>query len=254
MFSFLKNHPFPVEAYFTQSLVVTYAVPAAEIKGMLPECLEPDTFLDKWAFVAVALVQTKNLRPKGLPAFFGQDFFLTGYRVFVRYRNAAGRSLRGLYILRSETDKRSMQFFGNLFTHYQYRTVDIRHTQENNVSTIASVKSGFTLSFKREEADAVPLPAGSPFPDWKLARRYAGPLPFTFTWNTKTRRMLIIEGVRENWKPAPVQVMHHHFPFIDQLGFSSVILANAFIIENIPYYWKKGKTELWQEEENFRVS
>jgi hypothetical protein len=30
-------------------------------------------------------------------------------------------------------------------------------------------------------------------------------------------------------------------------------LANAFIIENIPYCWKKGKTEQWKKEENFRV-
>ena len=59
------------------------------------------------------MVQTKELRPKGFPKFMGNDFFLIGYRVFVRYTNNAGKNLRGLYILKSETDKTKMEFFVN---------------------------------------------------------------------------------------------------------------------------------------------
>ena len=108
MLSFLKDHPFAVEAFFKSSLVLTFAVPKDQLKDLIPECLELDTFNDEWAFVAVAMVQTESLRPKGFPKFMGNDFFLTGYRVFVRYTNKAGRKLRGLYILRSETDKEKM--------------------------------------------------------------------------------------------------------------------------------------------------
>jgi uncharacterized protein YqjF (DUF2071 family) len=110
MFSFLKNHPFAVEAFFESSLVFTFAIPKEQIKQLIPECLELDTFNDKWAFIAVAMVQTKELRPKGFPKLLGNDFFLIGYRVFVRYTNKAGKRLRGLYILKSETDKRKMEF------------------------------------------------------------------------------------------------------------------------------------------------
>src|SRR4051794_38418279 len=122
MLPFIKNHPFAVEAFVESSLVFTFAVPRNEIESLIPSCLELDTFQGKWAFVAVAMVQTKNLRPKGLPSFLGNDFFLIGYRVFVRYVNNAGKRLRGLYILNSETDKRKMEFFGNIFTHYKYGT------------------------------------------------------------------------------------------------------------------------------------
>jgi uncharacterized protein YqjF (DUF2071 family) len=109
MFSFLKNHPFAVEAFFESSLVLTFAVPKEQIQHLIPECLTLDTFDDKWAFIAVAMVQTKALRPKGLPEWLGNNFFLIGYRVFVRYTNQAGRNLRGLYILKSETDKKKME-------------------------------------------------------------------------------------------------------------------------------------------------
>src|SRR5690349_6574253 len=109
MLAFLKNHPFAVEAFFESSLVITFAAPQEQIQHLIPECLELDTFNDKWAFVAVAMVQTQDLRPKGFPNFMGNDFFLIGYRVFVQFTNQQGRRLRGLYILKSETDKKKME-------------------------------------------------------------------------------------------------------------------------------------------------
>jgi Uncharacterized conserved protein (COG2071) len=246
MFSFLKNHPFAVEAFFESSLVFTFAIPKEQIQHLIPECLELDTLNDKWAFIAVAMVQTKALRPKGFPKILGNDFFLIGYRVFVRFTNQAGKSLRGLYILKSETDKKKMEFFGNIFTHYNYTTTDINQDNQSGITKISSNNSGFKVSIENYGDENISLPAGSPFTDWKEARRFAGPLPFTFTYNSVTKEVLIIEGVRENWKPVPVKVIDQNFSFIDNLKLNDVKLANAFIIRNIPYYWKKGKIEQWK--------
>jgi hypothetical protein len=245
MLSFLKNHPFAVEAFFESSLVLTFAVPKEELQTYIPDCLQLDTFNDKWAFVAIAMVQTKDLRPKGFPRFLGNNFFLIGYRVFVRYTNNAGKNLRGLYILKSETDKKKMEFMGNLFTHYNYTTTDILQKEQINSREISSTNSKFTISIDKAEDD-VPLPENSPFRDWKEARRFAGPLPFTFTYNTIKKEVLIIEGVRQNWHPSPVKVIEYNFEFLNRLKLQNSVLANAFVIKNIPYYWKKGKIELWK--------
>ena len=246
MLSFLKNHPFAVEAYFESSLVLTFAVPKEQLEQFIPECLQLDTFQDKWAFVAVAMVQTKELRPKGFPKFMGNDFFLIGYRVFVRYTNNAGKSLRGLYILKSETDKKKMEFMGNIFTHYNYTTTDINQFEQKNTKEISSVNSKFKIILDKTEEE-ISLPEQSPFADWKEARRFAGPLPFTFTYNKETKEVLIIEGVRQNWTPNPVKVIDYDFEFLSSLKLENAVLANAFIIKNIPYYWKKGKMELWSK-------
>jgi len=236
-------------------LVFTFAIPKEQIQHLIPECLELDTFNDRWAFIAVAMVQTKALRPKGFPKLLGNNFFLIGYRVFVRFTNAAGKNLRGLYILKSETDKKKMEFFGNIFTHYNYTTTDIHQTRQNGITEINSGKSGFKIKIEDEVSENIALPAGSPFNDWKEARRFAGPLPFTFTYNPSDKKVLIIEGVRENWKPMPVKVVDYHFNFIDNMKLNDARLANAFIIRNIPYYWKKGKLETWNnKEESFRAS
>ncbi|MHA4810828.1 DUF2071 domain-containing protein [Flavitalea flava] len=249
MFASLKNHPFAVEAFFKSSLVLTFAVPKEEIEQLIPECLQLDTFMDKWAFIAIAMVQTTGLRPKGFPRILGNDFFLIGYRVFVTYTTLAGKRLRGLYILKSETNKKKMEFLGNLFTHYNYTTTDIRQTNETGRSVIGSIKSGFVFDISTREATGdqdIPLPEHSPFSNWKEARRFAGPLPFTFTYEPETKKVLIIEGVRENWIPVPVNVNAWQASFLKSLQLNDVVLANAFIIKNIPYHWKKGRIELWK--------
>lgn len=186
MINFLKNHPFAVQAHFESSIVLTFAVPKEHLQSLIPPCLELDTFNDTYAFIAVAMVQTKALRPKGFPKFMGNDFFLIGYRIFVRYTNTKQKKLRGLYILKSETDKKKMEFLGNIFTKYSYTTTDITRKTSNDILEISSIKSNFKVSIKTNEQE-VSLPIQSPFKDWKEARRFAGPLPFTFSYNEKTK-------------------------------------------------------------------
>jgi hypothetical protein len=240
--NFLKNHPFAVEAFFDSSIVLTFAVPKEQVKDLIPKCLELDTFQDKWAFIAVAMVQTRNLRPKGFPKFMGNDFYLMGYRIFVRYTNTAGKRLRGLYILKSETDKKKMEFLGNVFTHYNYSTTDISVKINDRLKTIRSLNSKFEIIIEQLE-DEVNIPDGSPFIDWKDARKFAGPLPYTFTFNKENETVLIIEGVRQNWKPEPIKIKSYTLDLFNSLKLENVVLANAFEITNIPYYWKKGKIE-----------
>lgn len=245
MFSFLKDHPFAVEAFFESSLVVTYAVPKEQVAKRIPECLELDTFDDKWAFIAVAMVQTKALRPKGFPRIFGNDFFLIGYRVFVRFKDSKGKRSRGLYILGSATDKRKMEILGNIFTRYKYATIDINRTEQDGIVEVISGTSGFRLRYEEPNGGEIPLPTGSPFADWKEARRFAGPMPFTFTHKPDSNKVLIIEGVRQNWTPLPVKVVEDKFPFIAGLDLTDERLANAFMVRDVPYSWKKGRFEPW---------
>jgi hypothetical protein len=245
MLSWLKTHPFPVEAFFEHSLVLTFAVPQAELQARLPAPLVVDTFAEGWGFLAVALVQTRQLRPKGFPGWLGQDFFLIGYRAFVRYPSPTGKRLRGLYILRSETDQKRMTALGNLFTHYRYHTVDITQQEIAGQRTIRSQQAGFHVTLA-PPAPEVPLPPHSPFATWAEARRFAGPLPFTFSADAQAGRMLIVEGVREHWQPQPVAVASYRVGFFEQLNFSQLHLANAFAVRDIPYSWKKGRTEQWK--------
>ena len=205
MLAALQRHPFPVDAFFERSVVLGFALPAAELKTHVPPALELDTYADRWGFLAVAIVRTRDLRPAGFPRWLGRRFSLLGYRVFVRYRSSSGRVLRGLFILRSETDRRIMKLSGNLFTRYNYHATDVSWDLQPDEIGIRSVRSRLDVRVRMREEDPA-LPDGSPFDSWKEARRFAGPMPYTFAPDPGGKEMVIIKGVRSNWQPRPLEV------------------------------------------------
>lgn len=238
----LKRHPIAIDAHFHDCLTLTYAVPEAVLRPLLSRGLELDTFRG-YGFVAVALVQAADLRPAGLPAATGQDFFLAGYRIFTRFRRRDGRSIRGLRILRSDTDKGRMVAGGNLLTHYNYHRCDaaVETSPERMRVAIDTPDHGGDLRISADFAEAA-LPEGSPFPSLREARPFAGPLPFTFDYEAVTDSIIAIRASRANWKPEQVSVKVDRISFFDQPAFRGCtpILAAAFHVSNVDYRWERG--------------
>lgn len=239
----LRRHPLAIEAHFRRCLVLTYAMPAAKLEPLLPPGLELERHGDD-GFVAVALVQADALRPAGLPRRFGTDFFLAGYRIFTRCRTAGG-SRRGLKILRSDADKRRMVLAGNLLTRYGYQLCRAHVHERDRVLEI-------TIDTPAHDADLcvvarlgggdAPLPPGSPFCSAREARRFAGPLPWTFDYEPETHSIIAVEGVRTNWRPRLVAVPTHHVGFLGDARFGGAAprLASAFYLDHVDYRWKRG--------------
>lgn len=240
MLSALQRHPFPVVAHFDRVVAVSFAFPVEVLGPLVPAPLEIDTYGDL-GFVTVALVWTRQMRPAGLPRFLGSDFFLAGYRVFARLRDETGRRLRGLRILRSETDRARMVWAGNFFTHYHYRQVRVTAEATRVVTTGGDGRQTLDLEFEAD-SPAPSLPPGSPFPDWHAARLFAGPMPFTFS-PLGDGRCLVIEGRRQSWAPRPIAVTRWEATLFAEppLAGSEPLLANAFAVENIDYRWERGR-------------
>jgi hypothetical protein len=240
----LKHHPFPVVAHFDRVVAVSFAFPSAVLRPLVPDGLEIDAYGD-FGFVTAALVWTRDLRPAGFPKFLGQDFFLAGYRIFTRLRDESGRNLRGLTILRSETDKRRMVALGNRMTGYNYRHVAVQISKSNSetrvITSLAGRETTLDLTFDAEAANAS-LPEGSPFADWRTARQFAGPMPFTFSPEADGS-FVVIEGRRADWTPRPIVVRDWHIGIFDEAPLRGVkpVLANAFAVENIAYRWSRGR-------------
>jgi hypothetical protein len=238
----LKRNPFAVEADFRQSLVLTHAWPRELLEPLLPPGLALDTYGDV-GFTAIALVQTERLRPAFLPASLGLDFFLTGYRIFVRVTDAV--SLRGLYILRSDTDRRTMIVLGNLLTHYRYGLADVSmQERDGRLAIQVRTRSGEgDLDLVADlTSTPAPLPPGSPFTSVAEARRYAGPLPYTFDREQSTG-ITAVRATRHGWNPQPISVEVRDASFLASPRFSGTepVLANAFHVANVHYRWERGE-------------
>lgn len=238
----LRRHPLPIDAHFRDCLTLTYALPAATLRPLLPPGLELETVGDR-GFVAVALVRTEHLRPSGVPGAMGRDFFLAGYRIFTRFHTPEGRRLRGLRILRSDTDSALMVAGGNLLTHYNYSrcAADVDATRERLHVVVSSADGGGDLEVTADLTDGS-LPPGSPFASIREARRFAGPLPYTFDYEPETHAIVAIEGRRTNWRPVAVAAHVARISFFDRPEFAACtpVLAAAFHVSGIDYRWQRG--------------
>ncbi|MEL6760799.1 MAG: DUF2071 domain-containing protein [Myxococcota bacterium] len=234
-----------MKAVLERSIVLGYAIDADALAARVPEPLQLDTFGSD-GFVAVAMVRTTRLRPAVFPAWLGRSFTLIGYRVFVRYRTSSGRVLRGLYILRSDTDRWMMRWLGNIFTTYRYRRVDVDWQDDGDRTTIRSEGSALRVETRRI-GTGVQLPPGSPFPDWKAARKFAGPMPHTFSVDRRRRQVLVVRGRRTEWQPEPLAVSRAECGVLSTLELPEAKLANAFSVESVPYHWDRGYEDPWTD-------
>lgn len=231
----LRRHPLPLRARFRHSLVLAYAFPPRMLEALVPQGLVLDRHRDH-GLAAVALVQTERLRPAFFPRALGRDSFYAGYRLFVRVRGR--ESLRGLYILRTDTDDRLVALLGRLTTHYKTHAARVALREDDRRLELEvrpdDGEANLRVTALLDQRDA--LPGESPFADLDEARRFAGPLPYTF--DAEREQLVAVRGLRTAWEPRPVAVEVHELGYFERLGAGT--LANAFYVGGVDYRWERG--------------
>jgi hypothetical protein len=138
-----------------------------------------------------------------------------------------------------------MVCLGNLFTHYRYSFCDASITEHPDGRTWQIRTPNRTADlevFVRHQTVPSPLPADTPFASERDARRYAGPLPYTFNYESRTNSIIRVLGVRKEWHPRSVSVEVRQSSFITSkpFGFVQPLLASAFELHDVPYRWQRG--------------
>jgi uncharacterized protein YqjF (DUF2071 family) len=239
------KHPFPVVAHFDRVIALSFAFPEKVLSKLVPEGLALDCY-EGQGFCTLAMVWTSRLRPAFFPKVMGQDFFLSGLRLFVSVTNEKGRRLRGLLILRSDTEKWSMVVLGNLITDYHYHRVSLEQQERDGVGKVCTrdLNGEIATEVEYDLRGKASLPSGSPFPNERTARLFAGPMPFTFS-SLGSGRFRVIEGRRQHWKPRAITVGAWSVRLFNSHPFSQAtpVLANAFTVKGIDYRWESGRIE-----------
>jgi hypothetical protein len=134
---------------------------------------------------------------------------------------------------------------GNLLTHYNYRfaRVELQVDGAQLQVQIYTPNNKADLEVVANLTDeAARLPNGSCFETERDARRFAGPLPYTFDYEPQTHSIIAIRGRRREWHPRLVSVDVRHCSFFDRAPFTGKKprLASAFYLANVPYRWDRG--------------
>lgn len=234
----LRRHPVPLAARLRHSLVLAYAFPASVLEPLLPTRLTLDRH-GEHGLAAAAIVTAERMRPGFLPAAAGVTVHFVGYRIFVRV--AEQPSLRGLYVLRTDTDRRLLATLANMTTHYRSHFAEFEVREgTGRLEVIVRSRGGETDLEVEARLDEAILPATSPFADIREARRFAGPLPYTFDQERETGALVAVRGLRRAWEPQPVSVEVRRATFFEREPFSDGVLANAFYVSSVDYRWERG--------------
>lgn len=239
----MRPLPFGIKTWFEYFIVLIYSVDKEKAEAMLPYPLVHEEHNGK-ALMAAAFVKSKNFRPFFLPAFAGTSFNLVGYRHMAAYTKADGKTIRGLKIIQSGTNKKWMQRGGNELTQYKFRYNPIVIENTNGDITI----KGDGVNILAREAppeQEIPLPENSIFENWKYARKYGGPLLYTFEVEPENKSVIITEGSRNHWQPRPVHVLQADVDFFKNSPYAEMNpeLSAAYLVKDIPYSWKKAVTD-----------
>lgn len=155
------------------------------------------------------------------------------------YNKLLGGSERHLAIVQSTPG------LDTLLTHYNHHHCDARiasSSSDGKLHVAVRTDDGRgDLDVVANLADSA-LPVGSPFATMQEARRFAGPLPFTFDYEPETHGMVAIKATRTKWMPAPVGIERHRIGLFDQLVFGghTPVLAAAFHVRDVEYRWGRG--------------
>jgi hypothetical protein len=138
-----------------------------------------------------------------------------------------------------------MVWGGNTLTHYRYRYAEIRSHVVSDALEV-EIRTPDAAADLHVVADLssrpAPFPASSPFADASAARRFAGPLPWTFDFEAETGSIIMIRGRRSSWRPEPVAVEVEECTFLrdPRFGGAPAVLANAFYVSDVDYRWDRG--------------
>ncbi len=108
-----------VQTEWIDAISLNYAVETEALARLLPAPLSPEVFHGT-GWVQVLMSSLRDMRPQGLGALFGVNFYQVSYRAAVRYVGVDGSAHRGGYFVRSESNHALMRTVGNTLVEFKF--------------------------------------------------------------------------------------------------------------------------------------
>lgn len=113
----LKRLPIKYVGELHEVRLINFSVEKEEILPLLPEGLQARDFKGR-ALISMVNVKLRNMRPSFMPAALHFDYQHIGFRLLVDDSKYNDGTAKGIYFLRSFTDKQLMVQGGSWFTNY----------------------------------------------------------------------------------------------------------------------------------------
>jgi hypothetical protein len=164
-----------IQGIIDRRILANYRVDPAAIAPLLPPPFRPQRFAGH-AIAGICLIRLRQIRPRGVPAFFGLSSENAAHRIAVEWDDG-GETRRGVYIPRRDSSSRLNALAGGrLFPGvHHHASFTVRETRDHLDVSVRSDDGGSRVSI--DAAVATRLPSGSVFPDLGAASAFSPPAP-----------------------------------------------------------------------------
>ncbi len=236
---FQKN-PFPVRGELLRTWFFCHRTPEAVAHALVPPRLELITH-GGFAFWNVVVCQLAAMRPSFIPAALGIGYWHVAYRLLVRARLADGRTVEGLYFVRSDCDSRLVAWPGNWLTDFRFTSASARVLVEESEGTITGevTAPGAGGHFQLNRQTPPTLAAGSPFANYEEANAFLRYKPASIApHGADCVNIVIIRRDEAAWKMRPIHAARAEWQW---LANRDATLEVAYEAAPIRYGWRRGE-------------
>jgi hypothetical protein len=227
--------------------LLSYALPESSMGGLLPHGLYPLTYRG-FAFLNIVISRILRMRPAGLPSTLGLTYWHIAYRLHASADLASGRTIAGLYFLRSDVDRRLPVFPGNALTDFRFHQASI-HSSVDQASIRLRITrtpnkiadAGLVIETTPSEEDEI----APPFRTIREREQILKYAPFGLSVDRSGRWLKVAEVQREegDWDERRVRVQTADWEYLKRTIPGDARLVLATQVMPIDYRWRIGRVE-----------
>jgi uncharacterized protein YqjF (DUF2071 family) len=237
--------PFEANTVWAEAVAVNVALDPAALRPLVPTVFDLDLYNGR-AFVSLTASRLKDFGVGKVPRALRMNFYQATYRAHVTYTDFRGRTLRGCYFVRSETNSRLMSLTANLlpeFRAHRCQTHPILMAR-NGGHLLLTVDSGEDPAGKvvlllDTERPLTEMPVGSCFPSVKAAYDFLVDFYDAFAYDADSEEVFLLRIDRGDWDIRVVEPLDHYLGYVSGGPFppGSAALDSVFYFRNVPYRW-----------------
>lgn len=234
----MRKNPLTMKGAIERCWLFAFRTSAAEAAARLPSPLEPVTF-GGCAFWNVVVCRVEAMRPRFAPRFLGMSYWHVAYRLYARFRPAAGEPIEGLYFVRSDCDRPLMAAMGNLMTDFNFHTAAVTVEERGSHVRIQVDSPDAPATADVDRGRTVELASGSPFGSVEQAAAFLKYKPAGLSAGPEGR-VNVVRIVRDEaaWVGRPVSMTGGRWSFFDGFPAEPELCTE---VEPIAYRWNAGE-------------
>jgi uncharacterized protein YqjF (DUF2071 family) len=251
-----RRLPLTMATVFQDVLLLTYAVPPAQLAALLPPPIYPYV-RDGRSYISIVVANMRGMRPRPLPEFLGTNYYQVVYRAVVRLIDADGTEQPGVFFLRSDGNDPVMSYFGNHLTEFRFHYFHtgavalFRRQDELLVSVETADRGGDLVAHLRSEGPADALPPATGFASVADEKDTLVQLFHAFAYDEARGQVYDLEIERGEWQMERLQLRDGFSAFFSEAPFRGGEAApvSHVAIRDCSYLWKPMTaipvTDLW---------